>query len=72
MTAQEIDLKTITSWAGGKTVVSQSGRSGVVWNPATGEARAKVEFAGVAEVDTVVASAVAVAGNGARSLSRRG
>src|SRR5579862_978414 len=58
MIAQEIDLKTITSWAGGKPMASGSGRSGVVWNPATGEARATVEFAGVAEVDAAVACAV--------------
>src|SRR5579863_3810713 len=72
MTAQEIDLKTITSWAGGKAVVSQSGRSGVVWNPATGEARAKVEFAGVAEVDAAVACAVEAFGEWRSTpLSRR-
>ena len=58
MTAQEIELKIITSWAGGKPVISKSGRSGVVWNPATGEPRANVEFAGVAEVDAAVACAV--------------
>jgi malonate-semialdehyde dehydrogenase (acetylating)/methylmalonate-semialdehyde dehydrogenase len=51
-------LKTISSWAGGKPVVSGSGRCGVVWNPATGEPRAHVEFAGAAEVDAAVACAV--------------
>ena len=57
MIAHEIALKTVTSWAGGKPVTSKSGRSGVVWNPATGEPRANVEFAGAAEVDAAVASA---------------
>src|ERR1700722_2356961 len=58
MIAQEIDLKTITSWAGGKPVASKSGRSGVVWNPATGEPRAHVEFASAADVDAAVACAL--------------
>jgi malonate-semialdehyde dehydrogenase (acetylating) / methylmalonate-semialdehyde dehydrogenase len=72
MIAQEIELKTITSWAGGKPVVSQSGRSGVVWNPAMGEARARVEFAGVAEVDAAVACAAEAFGEWrATPLSRR-
>jgi malonate-semialdehyde dehydrogenase (acetylating) / methylmalonate-semialdehyde dehydrogenase len=56
---EEIALKTITSWTGGKPAASGSGRSGVVWNPATGEPRARVEFASAAEVDAAVASALA-------------
>lgn len=59
MIAQETGLATINSWVGGKPVVSKSGRSGVVWNPATGEAHAQVEFAGIAEVDAAVACAAA-------------
>ncbi len=58
MTASEVDLKTITSWTGGKPAVSTSGRSGIVWNPATGEAQARVEFAGAADVDLAVATAL--------------
>jgi malonate-semialdehyde dehydrogenase (acetylating) / methylmalonate-semialdehyde dehydrogenase len=72
MTASEVDLKTITSWSGGKPVASTSGRSGIVWNPATGEAKARVEFAGVADVDAAVATALkAFPDWRATSLSRR-
>jgi type VI secretion system protein VasG len=35
-------VRTVSHWIGGKLVASESGRSGVVWNPATGEAQAKV------------------------------
>jgi malonate-semialdehyde dehydrogenase (acetylating)/methylmalonate-semialdehyde dehydrogenase len=58
MIAHELELKTITSWAGGKPIASKSERSGVVWNPATGERRANVEFASAADVDAVVACAL--------------
>jgi malonate-semialdehyde dehydrogenase (acetylating)/methylmalonate-semialdehyde dehydrogenase len=51
---EQIGLKTVSHWIGGKTVASNSGRSGTVWNPATGEAQAKVDFADVAEVDSAV------------------
>ena len=37
--------RTVSHWIGGKLVASESGRSGTVWNPATGEAQAKVDFA---------------------------
>ena len=53
------DLSTVNHWIGGKPVPSDSGRSGIVWNPATGQAQAKVAFASVAEVDHVVAVAKA-------------
>ena len=52
-----IELKTVSHWIGGKRVPSRSGRSGVVWNPATGEVQSKVDFADAAEVDEAVASA---------------
>ncbi|HXJ40249.1 MAG TPA: CoA-acylating methylmalonate-semialdehyde dehydrogenase, partial [Bryobacteraceae bacterium] len=52
-------MKTINHWSGGKSVPSTSGRSGIVWNPATGEAQAQVAFASEAEVDSVVAAAKA-------------
>ncbi len=58
MTASEVELKTITSWTGGKPAASTSGRSGIVWNPATGEAQARVEFASAADVDAAVATAL--------------
>ena len=53
------ELKTIASFAAGKPTASQSKRTGIVWNPATGEPRAHVEFASAAEVDAIVASALA-------------
>ena len=50
-------MNRISHWVDGKVVAGTSGRSGVVWNPATGEHAASVDLASAAEV----ASAVAVA-----------
>ncbi|MBV9504096.1 MAG: CoA-acylating methylmalonate-semialdehyde dehydrogenase [Acidobacteriia bacterium] len=50
-------MKTIGSWIGGELIGSNSGRSGVVWNPATGEELGQVDFAGESEVDLAVARA---------------
>ena len=50
-------LRTVGHWIGGKLTESTSGRSGAVWNPATGEQQASVAFASVAEVDAAVAAA---------------
>jgi len=47
-------IKSVHHWIGGKLVPSESGRSGVVWNPATGEPQAKVDFASVEEVDQAI------------------
>src|SRR5580692_4029214 len=52
-----IGVRSVNHWIGGRLVASISGRSGVVWNPATGEAQAKVDFASVEEVDEAVAVA---------------
>ena len=52
-----IGVRTVNHWIGGRRVASKSGRSGVVWNPATGEAQAKVDFASIEEVDEAVAAA---------------
>ena len=52
-----LKLKTVDHWINGKGVASTSGRSGPVWNPATGEQQATVLFASVAEVDRAVAAA---------------
>src|SRR5580704_7663949 len=57
MTAVDIELKTVSHWIGGKLVASKSGRSGVIWNPATGEAQSHVDFASVQDVDEAVANA---------------
>jgi len=52
-----ISIKRVSHWIAGKPVESASGRSGTVWNPATGEQQASVDFASVEEVDTAVAAA---------------
>ena len=44
-------MKRINHWIGGKLRPGESGRSGPVWNPATGEQQAEVDFASVEEVD---------------------
>ncbi len=56
---EEISLKTVQHWIGGKPVDSASGRTGTVWNPATGEPAALVSFASVEETDLAVAAAKA-------------
>src|SRR5580692_3423024 len=67
-----IGVRSVNHWIGGRLVASISGRSGVVWNPATGEAQAKVDFASVEEVDQAVAVAKsAFAEWRATPLSRR-
>ncbi len=53
----QVSLKRITHWIGGQPVEGRSGRSGVVWNPATGKQQATVDFASVEEVDNAVAVA---------------
>jgi malonate-semialdehyde dehydrogenase (acetylating) / methylmalonate-semialdehyde dehydrogenase len=50
-------IKSVNHWIGGKLVESTSGRSGIVWNPATGEQQAAVQFASAEEVDQAVAVA---------------
>ena len=49
----------VSHWVNNKVVAGKSGRSGKVFNPATGEQQADVDFADVAEVDMVVAAAKA-------------
>jgi malonate-semialdehyde dehydrogenase (acetylating)/methylmalonate-semialdehyde dehydrogenase len=51
---KDTGIKPVHSWIGGKPAPSTSGRHGEVWNPATGEARARVDFASVEEVDHAV------------------
>jgi malonate-semialdehyde dehydrogenase (acetylating)/methylmalonate-semialdehyde dehydrogenase len=50
-------IGTVSHWIAGKAVASRSGRSGIVWNPATGEAQSRVDFASIEEVDQAVAAA---------------
>ena len=60
MSDQVIDATAVVQhWIGGRPVESQSSRSGVVFNPATGETIARVDFADVADVDRAVAAAKA-------------
>ncbi|HEX3683422.1 MAG TPA: CoA-acylating methylmalonate-semialdehyde dehydrogenase [Bryobacteraceae bacterium] len=67
-----IGLRTVTHWIGGKAVEGRSGRSGIVWNPATGEEQARVPFASADDVDGAVAAAKeAFPGWRATPLSRR-
>jgi len=62
----------IGHWISNKMVLGTSGRSGAVYNPATGEQQATVDFANVAELDAVVAVAkAALPAWRATSLSRR-
>jgi malonate-semialdehyde dehydrogenase (acetylating)/methylmalonate-semialdehyde dehydrogenase len=65
-------VSTIHHWIGGASVETRSGRTGVVWNPATGEQHAQVNFATATEVDAAVATAKAAFPMWrATSLSRR-
>jgi malonate-semialdehyde dehydrogenase (acetylating) / methylmalonate-semialdehyde dehydrogenase len=47
----------INHWIGGRIVPGESGRSGPVYNPATGEVAAQVDFASIEEIDAAVAAA---------------
>lgn len=72
MAASAIEIKRITHWIGGKSTSPGSQRSGVVWNPATGEQQASVDFASIEEVDHAVAVALEAFGAWrATPLSRR-
>ena len=53
------DVKQIHHWIGGRSVAGTSGRSGPVFNPATGEQTGAVDFASDAEVDSAIAAAAA-------------
>ncbi|MFZ9622834.1 MAG: CoA-acylating methylmalonate-semialdehyde dehydrogenase [Ilumatobacteraceae bacterium] len=65
-------MNRIGHWINNKVVLGASGRSGVVFNPATGEQQAAVDFANVSELDAVVAaSKAALPAWRSTSLSRR-
>jgi malonate-semialdehyde dehydrogenase (acetylating) / methylmalonate-semialdehyde dehydrogenase len=67
-----IGLKRVSHFIGGKVVESKSSRAGTVWNPATGEPQASVDFASIEEVDQAVTTAAhAFPAWRATSLSRR-
>ena len=62
----------IGHWVDGKVLAGTSGRTGVVWNPATGEPGGAVDLASSAEVDQAVAVAkAAFPAWRATNLSRR-
>src|SRR6266545_1164995 len=66
------ELRRISHWIGGEIVPGESGRSGPVYNPATGVQQAEVDFASVEEVDRAVAAATqAFPAWRATSLSKR-
>jgi malonate-semialdehyde dehydrogenase (acetylating)/methylmalonate-semialdehyde dehydrogenase len=68
----ERQLRRISHWIAGEVVPGSSGRRGPVYNPATGELQAEVDFASAAEVDRAVAAAKeAFPAWRALSLSRR-
>ncbi|MFM2046342.1 MAG: hypothetical protein RL383_419, partial [Actinomycetota bacterium] len=65
-------MNRITHWIDGRTAPGTSGRTGRVFDPATGRQAAEVDFASEAEVDAAVASSVrAHAEWRATNLSRR-
>jgi len=65
-------MRSIDHWINGRLVASASGRSGPVFNPATGEQEASVGLASIAEVDDAVAAAkAAFPAWRAASLSKR-
>ena len=65
-------MRTINHWIDGEAVEGTSGRTGPVWNPATGEQQAEVDLASVEEVDAAVGAATAAfPAWRATSLSRR-
>jgi malonate-semialdehyde dehydrogenase (acetylating)/methylmalonate-semialdehyde dehydrogenase len=55
--ARDTSAKRISHWIGGRSVPGGSGRSGPVYNPATGEQTGEVDFASIEEIDAAVASA---------------
>jgi malonate-semialdehyde dehydrogenase (acetylating)/methylmalonate-semialdehyde dehydrogenase len=62
----------VNHWIGGRRVAGTSGRTGPVYNPATGEVAREVDFASVEEVDAAVRTArEAFPAWRATSLSRR-
>ncbi|MCX6527530.1 MAG: aldehyde dehydrogenase family protein, partial [Actinobacteria bacterium] len=65
-------MKRISHWIDGRLVAGESGRTGKVFDPATGQQQAEVDFAAVSEVDrAVAASAAAFPDWRATNLSRR-
>jgi malonate-semialdehyde dehydrogenase (acetylating)/methylmalonate-semialdehyde dehydrogenase len=69
---QDAEVTRISHWIGGDVVAGESGRSGPVFNPASGRQTGAVDFATVEEVDRAVQTAKAAFPDWrAVSLSRR-
>jgi malonate-semialdehyde dehydrogenase (acetylating)/methylmalonate-semialdehyde dehydrogenase len=69
---EQTEITRITHWIGGRPVEGTSGRSGPVYNPATGRQTGAVDFATAEEVDAAVQAAKqALPAWRALSLSRR-
>ena len=67
-----IPVERISHWVGGKVVPGESGRTGPVFNPATGQQTHEVDFATTEEMDAAVATAAeAFPAWRATSLSKR-
>jgi malonate-semialdehyde dehydrogenase (acetylating)/methylmalonate-semialdehyde dehydrogenase len=65
-------IQTVSHWIAGVAQASACEHSGIVWNPATGEPEARVDFATVEDVDRAVESAKrAVPAWRAAALSQR-
>ena len=65
-------MNRISHWVNNKVVAGTSGKSGKIFNPATGEQQAEVDLASVADADLVIASAkAAFPAWRATNLSRR-
>ena len=58
-TAAAADLERVGHWVGGRLVAGTSGRSGAVYDPATGRQTRSVDFASTNEVDAAIAAAAA-------------
>ena len=56
-TQRDGDVARISHWIGGRIVAGESGRSGPVYNPATGRQSGAVDFATTEEVDRAVQTA---------------
>jgi malonate-semialdehyde dehydrogenase (acetylating) / methylmalonate-semialdehyde dehydrogenase len=70
--ARDVRVERVHHWIGGRAFAGTSGRSGPVYNPATGAIAREVDFASAEEVDAAVAAAkAAFPAWRATSLSKR-
>src|SRR5205085_10205552 len=55
----DVELGRVSHWINGRIVEGTSGRTGPVYDPATGRQAKRVDFASTGEVDAAVAAAAA-------------